>query len=54
MPTRAYTVLGWVVWQFASRAMKSKAKENSHKLAAAGVIALVVAGGVAAARANSD
>ena len=54
MSTRGYTVLGWVVWQFASRAMTAKAKQNRVKLGAAGVVALVVVGGIAAARSGSD
>jgi hypothetical protein len=52
--TRGYTVLGWVVWQFASRAVKSKMHQNRTKLGAAGVVALVVVGGLVAARAGSD
>ena len=52
--TRGYTVLGWVVWQVASRVAKKKIQQNRMKLGAAGVIALVIVGGVMAARSGSD
>lgn len=55
MTTKGYTLLGWLVWQLASRVAKKKASQNRLKLGAAGVVALVLAGGVLAARAgNSD
>jgi hypothetical protein len=52
--TRGYTVLGWVVWQIASRVAKRKIQQNRMKLGAAGVIVLVLIGGVLAARSGSD
>ena len=52
--TRGYTVLGWVVWQVASRVAKRKIHQNRLKLGAVGVIALVLVGGVLAARSNGD
>jgi hypothetical protein len=52
--TRGYTVLGWVVWQIASRVAKKKLQQNRMKLGAAGVVALVLVGGVLAARSGSD
>ena len=52
--TRGYTVLGWVVWQFVSRFMKAKAKENRMKLGAASVVAAVLIGGIVAARNSGD
>jgi hypothetical protein len=52
--TRGYTVLGWVVWQIAHRVAKKKIQQNRMKLGAAGVVALVLVGGVLAARAGSD
>jgi hypothetical protein len=52
--TRGYTVLGWVVWQIASRVAKKKIQQNRMKLGAAGVIALVLVGGVLAARSGSE
>jgi hypothetical protein len=54
MITRGYTVLGWVVWQIAQRVAKKKIQQNRMKLGAAGVIALVLVGGVMAARSGSE
>jgi hypothetical protein len=54
MTTRGYTVLGWVVWQVARRVAKKKIRANRAKLGAAGVVALVLLGGIAAARAGGD
>jgi hypothetical protein len=55
MSSRGYTVLGWAVWQVASRVAKRKMSQNRTKLGAAGIVALVVVGGVLAARAeNAD
>jgi hypothetical protein len=52
--TRSYTVLGWVVWQIASRVAKRKVHQNRVKLGAAGVVALVLVAGLAAAKSGSD
>jgi len=54
MPTRGYTVLGWGVWQIASRVAKRKIQQNRVKLGAAGVVLLVVIGGIVAARSGSE
>jgi len=54
MSSKGYTVLGWVVWQIASRVGKRKIAQNRVKIGAAGVVALVLVGGVVAARAGSD
>jgi hypothetical protein len=54
MSSRGYTVLGWAVWQAASRVAKRKMSQNRTKLGAAGVVALVLVGGVLAARAESQ
>jgi hypothetical protein len=54
MSSKGYTVLGWVVWQVASRVAKRKIAQNRVKLGAAGVVLLVLVGGVVAARAGSD
>ncbi len=54
MSTKGYTVLGWVVWQIASRVAKRKIAQNRVKLGAAGVVVLVLVAGVAAARGGSD
>jgi hypothetical protein len=52
--TRGYTVLGWAVWQIASRVAKRKIQQNRVKLGAAGVVALVLVAGLAAAKSGSD
>lgn len=54
MTTKSYTVLGWIVWQIGSRVAKRKIAENRVKLGAAGVVALVLIGGVIAAKATGD
>jgi hypothetical protein len=54
MSTRGYTLLGWIVWRLASRVAKKKAAQNRVKLGAAGVIALVIAGGIVAGRAGGS
>ena len=54
MNSTRYTVLGWIVWQVGSRVAKRKMAQNQVKLGAAGVVALVLIGGVIAARAGSD
>ncbi len=53
MSSKGYTVLGWVVWQIASRVAKRKIAQNRVKIGAAGVVALVLIGGVVAAKAGS-
>ena len=52
--TKGYTVLGWVVWQIASRVAKKKMTQNRMKLGAVGIVVLVLVGGVLAARATGD
>jgi hypothetical protein len=54
MGTKGYTVLGWAVWQVATRVAKRKMAQNQGKLAAIGVIALVLIGGVIAAKQSPD
>jgi hypothetical protein len=55
MTHRGYTVLGWLVWQIGSRVAKRKLAQNKVKLGAAGAVALVLVGGVLAAKsATSD
>jgi hypothetical protein len=54
MSSKGYTVLGWIVWQIASRVAKRKVAQNRVKIGAAGVVALVLVGGVVAARAGGD
>jgi hypothetical protein len=50
MSTKGYTVLGWLVWQVGSRVAKRKIAQNKVKLGAAGALALVLVGGVVAAK----
>ena len=50
MSSKGYTVLGWVVWQIASRVAKRKIAQNRMKLGAAAAVVLVLVAGVAAAR----
>jgi hypothetical protein len=54
MGTKGYTALGWAVWQIGSRVAKRKMAQNRAKLGAIGVIALVLIGGVIAAKQDSD
>jgi hypothetical protein len=54
MTSRGYTVLGWAVWQIASRVAKRKIAQNRVKIGAAGVVLLVLIGGVVAAKSGSD
>ena len=53
MPTRGYTVLGWLAWQVISRVAKRKIAQNKVKIGAAATVFAVVAAGVLAARASS-
>ncbi len=50
MSSKGYTVLGWIVWQVASRVAKRKIAQNRVKLGAAAAVVLVLVAGVAAAR----
>jgi hypothetical protein len=54
MSSKGYTVLGWIVWQVASRVAKRKIAQNRVKLGAAGVVALVLVAGLLAAKSGSD
>jgi hypothetical protein len=54
MSRNGYTFLGWVVWQLGSRVAKQQIKRNQTKLGAAGVVLLVLLGGVVAAKSGSD
>jgi hypothetical protein len=54
MTTRSYTILGWLVWQIGSRLAKRKMAQNRVKLGAAGIVTLVVLGGIIAARSGGD
>ena len=54
MNSKTYSVLGWIVWQLGSRLAKMKMAQNRVKLGAAGIVALVLVGGVIAARGGDD
>ena len=54
MSSKSYTVLGWVVWQVASRVAKRKIAQNRVKLGAAAAVVLVLVAGVAAARSGDE
>jgi hypothetical protein len=54
MSTKGYTILGWIVWQIGSRVAKKKIAQNRVKIGAAGVVALVLIGGVVAAKAGAE
>ena len=51
MNTKGYTVLGWAVWQVATRVAKRKMAQNKVKLGAAATVLLVLIAGIAAAKA---
>lgn len=53
MGTKGYTILGWIVWQIGRRVAARKMTQNRVKLGAAGTVALVLIGGVIAAKASS-
>jgi len=50
----SYKILGWIVWQIASRVARRKMARNRMKLGAAGVVAVVLVGGVIAAKASGE
>ena len=50
MSHRRYTVLGWLVWQIASRVARRKLGQARVKIIAAALVALVLAAGAAVAR----
>jgi hypothetical protein len=52
MNSRGYSVLGWIVWQIGMRVARRKMAQNRVKLGAAATVALVVVGGILAARAT--
>jgi hypothetical protein len=52
--SKRHTLLGWIVWKVGSRVAKRKASQNRAKLSAVGVIALVLIGGIVAAKSDSE
>jgi uncharacterized iron-regulated membrane protein len=53
MGSKGYTVLGWLTWQIATRVAKWKMSQNKVKLGAVATVLLVLAAGLAAAKAAS-
>jgi hypothetical protein len=52
MSSKGYTVLGWAVWQVATRAGRLKLRQNKGKLGAAATVFLVLVAGLIAAKAG--
>lgn len=52
MNSKAYTVLGWLVWQVGQRVARRKMAQNRAKLGAAAVVAAVLVAGLVAARSS--
>jgi hypothetical protein len=52
MTIKVYTVLGWLVWQVIKLVTAKKLSQKRAKVGAAGLVALVLVGGVAAAKAG--
>ena len=52
MNSKSYTVLGWIVWQIGKRLVSMKMAQTRAKLGAAGLVALVLVGGIFAAKAG--
>jgi hypothetical protein len=53
MTTRLYTVLGFAAWQGIKLLVRRKVGQNRATLAAVATVALVVLGGLAAAKATN-
>jgi hypothetical protein len=54
MAVKGYTVLGWAVWQIATRVAKRKMAQNKVKLGAVATVALVLVAGLVAARVTAS
>jgi hypothetical protein len=54
MPTKGYTILGWVAWQIITRVAKRKMGQSKVKVGAAATVLAVLIAGLAAARAASS
>jgi hypothetical protein len=52
MNSKRYTLLGWIVWQIGKRVASKKVAKTRVKLGAAGLVALVLVGGIFAAKAG--
>jgi hypothetical protein len=54
MSKEVYSFIGWLGVQIAKRVAQRKVHQNRGKLAASGVVALVIVAGIAAAAAEDD
>jgi hypothetical protein len=54
MPTKGYTILGWVAWQIITRVAKRKMGQSKVKVGAAATVLAVLIAGLAAARAATS
>jgi hypothetical protein len=54
MSSKRHSLLGWIVWRVGSRVAKRKVGRNRSKLVAAGVVAAVVAAGIALASGDDE
>ena len=54
MPTKGYTILGWVAWQVITRVATRKMGQSKVKVGAAATVLAVLIAGLAAARAASS
>ena len=52
MTSKGYTLIGWLVWQIIKLTASKKLAQNRVKVGAAGLVALVLVGGVFAAKAG--
>jgi hypothetical protein len=52
MTSKGYTFIGWIVYQLGRRLVARQIAQNRVKLGAAGLVALVLIGGVVAAKAG--
>jgi hypothetical protein len=53
MGSKGYTVLGWLVWQIATRVAKRKMAQNKVKIGAAATVFAVLVAGLLAAKASA-
>ena len=54
MKNRAYTMLGFVAWEGIKLVLRRKVGENRAKIGAAATVLLVLAGGLAIAKATAS
>ena len=54
MNSRAHSLLGWFVYQVGLHVIRRKIAQNRVKIAAGATVALVLVGGILAAKATGD